>query len=402
MNSTKNRSHIIVVGAGIGGLVAALALLQRGFRVTVLEQAEALREVGAGLQLAPNATRVLYKVGVGDACAAVACEPNDKRVRMWNTGKTWPLFDLGKVAREVYGFPYFTLHRADLHDILAAAVRAASPDAIRLGQKVTSIEQDERGVTVTTARGETYTADVAVGADGVHSKVRAALFGPDAPQFSGIMAWRGIMRTSDLPAHLSEPYGCNWVGPGAHIVHYPLRAGTLVNFVGAIEKSGWEVESWSERGEMSECLKDFEGWHPDVATLIRAIEVPYKWALMVREPMDEWSRGRITLLGDACHPTLPFLAQGAGMAIEDGYVLARALEQYEGDPETALQRYEQARVERTGRMVRGAQSNAQRFHNKELGSPEGANAYVQREFAEEKVMERYEWLFRYDVDAVAL
>src|SRR5690606_18112017 len=179
-------------------------------------------------------------------------------------------------------------------------------------------------------------------------------------------------------------------------------ANQLVNFVAAVERSDWQVESWTQRGTTEECLADLAGWHEDVHTLIRAIETPYKWALMVREPMPRWSVGNVSLLGDACHPTLPFLAQGAAMAIEDGYILARALSQYGDNPANALQHYEDARRDRTARMVEGANANAGRFHNQELASAEGAAAYVDREWQEERVKERYEWLFTYDVDTVSI
>jgi salicylate hydroxylase len=394
---------IIIIGAGLGGLTAASALLDRGFDVTVLEQAAQLKEIGAGVQLSSNATGVLYRLGLGPALEKIASEPAGKRVRLWNTGQSWPLFDLGAISRERFGYPYFTLHRADLHTVLADGVRQRNPNAIRLGVKVARHEQHGDGrVTVHGANGDSWTADLVIGADGVHSRTREALFGPDAPRFSGIMAWRGVIRAADLPAHMREPYGSNWVGPGAHVIQYPLRGGELVNFVGAVEGGGWEVESWSERGTHEECLADFAGWHEDVQAMIRAIDVPYKWALMVREPMPQWSKGSVTLLGDACHPTLPFLAQGAGMALEDGYILARALAQYGGDLPDALRRYEAARHERTARIVRGSAANAERFHNPALAHAEGAAAYVTKEWSEERVKERYEWLFQYDVDAVPL
>lgn len=394
---------IVIIGAGLGGLTAALSLLDRGFDVTVLEQAAQLKEIGAGVQLGPNATGVLYRLGLGPALERIACEPVGKRVRLWNTGQAWPLFDLGAISRERYGYPYLTLHRADLHAVLADGVRHRSPEAIRLGVKVDGhIQHDDGRVTVRGANGDRWDADLVIGADGVHSRTREALFGPDAPRFSGIMAWRGVIRASDLPAHMREPYGSNWVGPGAHVIQYPLRGGELVNFVGAVEGGGWEVESWSERGTHEECLRDFAGWHEDVQAMIRAIEVPYKWALKVREPMPQWSKGGVTLLGDACHPTLPFLAQGAGMALEDGYVLARALDRYRDDLPQALAQYEAARHERTARIVRSSAANAARFHNPALGHAEGAAAYVSTEWSEDRVKERYEWLFRYDVDAVPL
>ncbi len=391
---------IVIAGAGIGGLTAAAALLKKGFDVTVFEQAQALKEIGAGVQLSPNATRVLYRLGAGDALEGLACEPLGKRVRLWNTGQTWRLFDLGTQSREMFGFPYFTLHRADLHEKLADVVRSLKPDAIRLNHKVESFAQQNGKVVVQAVNGETCEGDLLLGADGVHSRVRRALFGPDEPVFSGVMAWRGVIDASKVPEHLRESYGANWVGPGAHVIHYPLRGSKLINFVGAIEKSGWQVESWSERGTLDECLADFEGWHEDVRTLISAIDIPYKWALMVREPMTRWSQGHATLLGDACHPTLPFLAQGAGMAIEDGYLLARCVERYADDVPRALQRYEALRLDRTARVVRGSAANATRFHNPQLAHAEGAAAYVDREWSEERVKERYNWLFEYDVDAV--
>ena len=391
---------IVIAGAGIGGLTAGAALLKQGFDVTILEQAQALKEIGAGVQLSPNATRVLYRIGVGDALERLACEPPGKRVRLWNTGQTWRLFDLGAASREVYGYPYFTLHRADLHQALADAVYALSPDAIRLSEKVEGIRQTGGKVEVQTVAGTVYEADLLIGADGVHSRVRRALFGPDEPVYSGVMAWRGVIDAQALPEHLRTAYGTNWVGPGAHVIHYPLRGHQLVNFVGAVERSGWEVESWSERGTLEECLNDFAGWHEDVRTLISAIDIPYKWALMVREPMARWSSGNATLLGDACHPTLPFLAQGAGMAIEDGYLIARCLARYEDDLPRALVRYEALRLERTARVVRGSAANTKRFHNPQLAHAKGAAEYVDREWSEERVKERYNWLFEYNVDTV--
>jgi salicylate hydroxylase len=181
-----------------------------------------------------------------------------------------------------------------------------------------------------------------------------------------------------------------------------MRGNTLVNFVGAVERRGWEVESWSQQGSTEECLSDFAGWHEDVQLMIRSIATPYKWALMVREPMARWSEGRVTLLGDACHPTLPFLAQGAVMAIEDGFILARCLEAEPRDLRAALARYEQARLLRTSRIVQGSAANATRFHNPQLANEQGAAEYVDREWTEERVKERYEWLFEYNAETVAV
>jgi salicylate hydroxylase len=393
---------ITIVGAGLGGLTAGLALLKKGFDVTILEQAAELKEIGAGVQLGANATGVLYRLGLQEALEKIASEPLGKRVRLWNTGQIWPLFDLGTVSRENYGYPYLTVHRADLHLVLAEGVTRLKADAIRLNVKVTGQAQHAGGVTITTANGEILESDLVIGADGVHSRIRETLFGADAPRYSGVMAWRGVIEASALPEHMREPYGSNWVGPGAHVIQYPLRNGELVNFVGAVEGNRWDVESWSERGTHEECLSDFKGWHQDVHTLIKAIDTPFKWVLKVRDPMEKWSAGKVTLLGDACHPTLPFLAQGAAMAIEDGYILARALEKYQHAPTVAFERYEGARKERTARVVVGSAANTKRFHNPALASAEGASEYVSREWNEERVKERYEWLFKYDVDAVEL
>ncbi|MBL8380860.1 MAG: FAD-dependent monooxygenase [Burkholderiales bacterium] len=391
---------ILIAGAGIGGLAAALALIRRGFAVAVFEQARELREVGAGLQLSPNGNRALYALGVGDALARLSCAADGKEIRLWNSGETWKLFDLGAVAVANYGYPYFTVWRPDLLAVLADAIRAAQPDALHLGVQCRGFTQDDAGVVLATADGPVE-GDALIGADGVHSAIRQGLFGADRPQFTGLMAWRGVIPMARLPAHLKRMVGTNWVGPGGHIVHYPLRGGTLMNFVGVRERPDWTVESWSVAGETSECLDDFSGWHEDIQTMIRAIDVPYKWALMHRPPLARWSVGRVSLLGDACHSTLPFLAQGAVMAIEDGYILARALAG-EADVATALARYEHARHARTTRMVEGSAANAQRFHNPELAHAAGARAYVEREWTEARVRERYEWLFTYDVEAVPL
>lgn len=395
------KQRILIAGAGLGGLTAALALLRDGHDVRVYEQAAQLGEVGAGLQLSANATRVLALLGVDEAVRAVASIPAGKQVRLWNTGQHWKLFDLGAESVAQYGHPYYTLYRPDLHKVLVGAIRAIRPDAITLGVRCKDFEAGASGVTLRTADGHRIDGDLLVGADGVHSRIRQGLFGGDAPAFSGCLAWRGVIPAGRLPAHLRAPIGTNWIGPGGHVIHYPLRRGELVNFVGIVERDDWKVESWTTAGSTEECLRDFAGWNEDVQTLIRSVQTPYKWALMVREPLQQWTRGRVTLLGDACHPTLPFLAQGACMALEDGYLLARCL-RATADPVQALERYQDARIERTTKIVQGSSANARRFHNPALASAEGAVAYVDREWGEARVRERYHWLFDYRVDEVPL
>ena len=433
----RGKPHVLIAGAGIGGLTAALALLRRGYRVDVYEQATELKEVGAGVQVSANGTRALFDLGVGEALRALACEPREKEIRLWNTGQAWKLFDVGPTSVARWGYPYFTLYRPDLLNALVDAVRRAAPEAIHLNRKCVGYtlegagagaREDVRGgaregvresaredkheggeesaredhreggpVCLRFADGGQASGDVLIGADGVHSKIRAQLWGADAPRFTGCMAWRGIVPMDRLPPRLARIVGTNWIGPGGHVVHYPLHGGEVMNFVGVVERDDWQVESWSVRGTHAECLGDFAGWHADVQTLIRNIATPYKWALMGREPMARWSQGPVTLLGDACHPTLPFMAQGAVMAIEDGVILARALERY-ADIALALTHYEDARRERTARVVQGSTANAKRFHSQSLSSAGEAEAYIAREFSEARVKERYDWLFEYDVN----
>lgn len=398
----RGQTRVLIAGGGLGGLTAALALLRMGCDVEVYEQAAELKEVGAGLQLSANGTRALYALGVGEALKALSCEAESKEIRIWNSGETWKLFDLGSVSIERYGYPYFTVYRPDLLSVLADAVRREKPDAIHLGARCAGFTQDLSQVVLTLENGKAVAGDALIGADGVHSRIRQGLFGADKPQFTGIIAWRGTVPMENLPRHMARTVGTNWVGPGGHVVHYPLRAGKLMNFVGALERTDWQVESWSARGTHEELAADFKGWHEDVHALIRNIPVPYKWALMVRPPMERWTVGRVTLLGDACHSMVPFLAQGAVMAIEDGYVLGRCLNEGAGNVPERLLRYEEARRERTRRAVEGSASNINRFHNRALADPAGAREYVDREWAGQRVAERYEWLFRYDVTTAAI
>jgi salicylate hydroxylase len=400
MTAPDRVEHVVIVGGGLGGLAAALALLRHGFRATVLEQASTLGEVGAGVQLSANATRVLRLLGLEEAVRQFGAEPAGKVIRHWNTGRAWPVPDLATGSREKYGDPFAFFHRADLHAALERCVRAADASAIRLASRGESIDASGRRPAVVLDNGERVEGDLIVGADGVHSRVRISIAGPDTPKFTGLYAWRGIISTADLPEHLRAVVGTNWIGPGRHVVQYPLRRGELMNFVGIVEGNGWQVESWTQQGSLEDCLKDFAGWHEDVQTMIRMVKVHYKWAFMGREPLQHWTSGRVTLLGDAAHPTRPFLAQGAAMAMEDGYVLARALAAHRESIDQALASYGTARVERTSAIVRGSNENTARFHNPQLKDPVTAAAYIDDQWTPEKVRQRYEWLFDYKVDQV--
>lgn len=395
------RPHVLIAGAGIGGLTAALALLKAGIEVDVYEQAPALGEIGAGFQVSANGTRVLYHLGLGARIEQVAWQPSGKQIRLWNTGQTWPLFDLGTESVALYGYPYLMFHRADLHRILVDAVRAEKADAIHAGCKCTGFAQDETGVALRIEGGREARGDALIGADGVHSLIRETLFGPDRPVFSGCMAWRGIIAADRLPEGRFRPVGTNWVGPGGHVVHYFVRGGALMNFVGVKERSDWQVESWTAAGSTEECLADFEGWHEDVRLQIRSIDVPYKWALMVREPMDRWTDGRVALLGDACHPMLPFLAQGANMAIEDGFELASCMTAHGDDVPAALRRYEDLRRDRTACAVRGSAANTALFHSPMLADRSRASEFVAENWRPDRIRDRYDWIYTYDATAPA-
>ncbi|MDO7840799.1 FAD-dependent monooxygenase [Sphingomonas immobilis] len=387
-------ARLLIAGAGIAGLTTAIAARRSGHEVIVLERAPQLLELGAGLQLAPNGTRVLLHLGLEERIRRVASETDGKVIRLWSTGQTWKLFDLGAQSRELYGAPYWMIHRGDLHRVLLEAAVESGVE-IRTSTEVCGVDQSPSGVRVHVAGGEIVEGDAAVGADGIHSIFRAARFVADAPRFTGILAWRGVAEASKLPASLTENVGTNWVGPGKHVISYPLRGGTLVNFVGVVERDDWLVESWTDRGDRSECLADFAGWHPDVRALIEGIDEHFKWALLAREPLQRCADGRILVLGDACHPTLPFLAQGANMAIEDALVAVRCLDRH-ADPVTAFRAFEEMRLERTGRIVQGSSDQAKIFHNAAYAEAETAAAIIDREWRPDKVQMRYDWLFRYD------
>jgi salicylate hydroxylase len=392
--------RILIVGAGIGGLTAALALLRDGHDVTVYEQAPRLAELGAGVQISANGARVLFALGLEETIRKVWSVPSAKEIRLWNTGETWKLFDLGAESVARYGAPYFMIHRADLHQVLIDAVRSHKSDAIHLDARCTDFDEDGSAVTLHLANGERVTGDALIGADGVHSRIRNILVGGDRPEFTGCMAWRGLVPVEKLPPHMRRNVGVNWVGPGGHVINYQLRRGEIFNFVGIVERD-WRVESWTEKGSTQECAADFSGWHEDIHAIIRSIEQPYKWALLGRTPLTRFSHGRATLVGDAAHPTLPMLAQGANMAIEDGVVLARCLSAYD-DVETALAHYEVARVERTAKLVQGANDMAKRFHNPALADAVGAKAYVDAQWSEATVKRRYDWIFEYDATRVVV
>ncbi len=388
----------LIAGGGIGGLTAALCLAQAGFEVRVFEQSEGFHEIGAGIQLSPNGTRVLHGLGLEAALRQIAFLPESTEMRDWRDGSVIASNPLGENLLRHYGFPYYHVHRADLMRVLAAAAARVSAITLHANARVTAIEQagetvgERVGQTVgITAAGQRHTGALLVGADGIHSMVRNHLFGAQQPAFTGNIAWRALVPARELPAGLVRPVTTAWWGPGRHFVHYYVRGGELVNCVCVVEKTGWQHESWTERGDRAELERDFAGWHPSVRALIEAMDPAqcFKWALFDRPPMPRWGEGCITLLGDACHPTLPFMAQGAVMAIEDAAVLARCVSGGAGIAQ-GLATYESLRRPRTSRIQAGSRRNAWMFHLS------GIPAWLRNRQVAGARGTMFDWLYRYD------
>lgn len=390
---------VAVIGGGIGGLTAAFALLRRGIDVDVYEQSKNFGEIGAGIEISPNGTRVLDALGLKKAFEHVRVELLKRELRHWKTGETWNWFELGATSVERYGAHHMMLHRGDLHRILLEAVRSLKVDALKLGAKCVRVSQSDQQVEMRFDTGQVSNAAYAIGADGIHSKVRECLFGVDKPEFTGCVAWRGLVSMDRLPSNISRMVGTNWLGPRCSLFHYPIRCGELMNFTAIVERDDWQIESWKVEGTTNELANDFCGWHRDVQVLIQNIDSPFKLALMARRPLDCWSKGRITLLGDACHPTLPFLGQGAVMAIEDAYVVAACLEKYFELPILAFERYEAIRRARTASVVQKSHENRRQAFSSALAEESEIAASVKSEWQQVRVSERLDWLYKYDVTA---
>lgn len=355
--------EIAVVGAGIGGLAAALGLLRCGQRVTVFEQAPQLGEVGAGLSLSPTAAHALNWLGLAPTLATLAYQPEDQCIRHFEDARPMSWINRGKSLLEQYGERYYLIHRADLHNALAAGVRALNPQAIVLNKRCIDVQQDERGVSIRFDDGSEHRCDVLVGADGSRSAVRNAVFGKMEPQYTGYIAWRGLVPMEKVPAGILDPPSGVFLGKRRMVNRYPVSGGKLLNFVAFAERSAWAEEGWSIRSSVEELLAEFEGWHEDVRSFMRATppDKLFKWGLFDREPLQGWNQGRVTLLGDAAHPILPFLGHGAVLAIEDGVVIARAFQAASSIPE-ALSRYEAARLPRASFVVLESRQAGKQFH----------------------------------------
>ena len=392
-----SRMRILIAGAGLGGLTAAACLLRRGHDVAVFEQAPQLGEIGAGIQISANANRVFAEIGVADRVAEAGALPREYRFRTFDTGEVLQTIHFGTSYEERWGVPYVSIHRADLHAILVDAVRALRADAIQLNRRTVGYEEDSGGVTLRFADGTTERGDVVVGADGIRSAVREQILGRVEADYTGDSVWRVLVSSERLPEEHRTDCVEIFVGPGKHCVVYPLRGGRLINLVGCVEQAGWDEESWTTKRPWEEMRDDFRGWNPMVNAIIEAAprDECYRWVLKNRKPVGNWSTSRATLLGDAAHPTLPYMAQGSAMAVEDAAVLARALDR-EPAVADALLLYQRNRLDRTARVVNESTANRALFHMKNMAALR--EAFAKRDFSGE----RNAWLFSYDATRVEL
>jgi len=383
--------NIVIVGAGIGGLTAAAFLLRHGHQVRVYEQAAHLGEVGAGIQMSANAMKALDALGLRPIIEPQAVRPKSFEFRRFDDGELLHTIPLGEAHEQKHGKPYFQIHRADLHAALVRAVRELSPGAIEVNARVERLEEDDSGVTLFLADGRSETADLVIGADGIKSVVRMHVIGPDAPQFTGQVAWRCTVPIARIAPELrTDLVSTIWCGPKNHAVTYYLRNGELLNFVGCVERDDPE-ESWTTCRPWEELDADYAGWHPMVRAVIDNVDKDqcFRWALNNRIPSMRWSSGQVTLLGDAVHATLPYMAQGAAMAIEDAAVLARALD-LDMPLADRLKAYERHRAPRTARVVNESTEMGELYHIS--NADEMRKAFHDRNIARS----RNEWLYPYD------
>jgi salicylate hydroxylase len=386
---------VIIAGAGIGGLVAALALAQRGFRVALFDQTQRLEEAGAGIQLSPNASRILIALGLEPQLRQHVVAPEELRVMNARTERVLARAPLAGFVEKRFGAPYWVIHRADLQAVLIEAVRASPQIAVHFGTRVEDFAVHPNGVTVSVVSSERAGEErgmALIGADGLWSSVRQRVGRRGEPRFARYTAWRALALAEAVPVEFRAPTVNLWLGRLAHLVHYPVRSGSLINIV-AIIRDDWRDPGWTARGDRAELLARYPVgiWPEKTRALLAAPQNWGKWALYDRPPFSPWGKGSVTLLGDAAHPMLPYLAQGAAAAIEDAAVLARRLAEMPDNPARAMGQYERDRRRRTGRMQRAARRNGWVYH---MG---GAEAFLRTlamlAMGGRRILTRYGWLY---------
>lgn len=354
---------IIIVGAGIGGLTAALCLQKAAYQVTVLEKSQQPQVAGAGIQLSANALKVFQHLGLMEALKQHIVAPEQVSFRDYKSAKVLHQIKLGNHYQQRFGAPYWHIHRADLHRVLLEELERRQPNAVQYGKIVESAENTQQGVDVSLHGGESMQADLLIAADGVRSNIRRHIFGEPPANFTGYVAWRLVVNANRLPENFMPTEVANFVGPKQHAVIYYLKNKSLVNLVGVVENKQWRSRSWTEKAPWQELKNDFKGWHSTVQQVIDAGEnqACFRWALCDTKPMTSWSEGNITLLGDAAHASLPFMASGASMAIEDARILDRCLQQ----PSTfddALLSYQNNRMARTAQVQKQSRTLGSLYH----------------------------------------
>jgi salicylate hydroxylase len=393
------RLKVLIAGGGIGGITAMLALRQRGIDVQLFEQSAAFGQVGAGLQVSSNAARILLKLGLGEALKRVATYPDGRDYRGWDTGERLYYTPLGQKAEAHFGSPYYAAHRAELLDVLLSGL---GEHGFRLGSRVERVDQDQSGVSVTLADGSIAQGDILIGADGIHSTVRAQLFGKELPRYTGNVAWRGLV-PAERVAHLDlgSVVGV-WMGPNRSIVQYYVAAARTFNWIGISRSEQPARESWLAEGRIEDALAEYSGWHTTIRSIIAATPRVLRQALYDREPLPDWRVGRVVLLGDAAHPMMPFYAQGAAQSIEDAYVLAGCLAATLAEPEAALQRYVQLRQPRTAWMQDLSRREEELYQMTDAAAIAARNARMRTNLAPESAGFPPEQIRLYGYDAEAV
>ena len=386
-----------IIGGGIGGSTAGCALAQAGLEVSLHEAAPELKEIGAGVALHPNAMRVLRMVGVEDAVRRVAGHSEYSATRNWRTGRVISMISRSEQAA-TFGLSGATVHRADLLDVIAAAL---PPGSVTLGTRCTSVRSHEDVAVARLEDGREIEADVIIGADGIHSRVRAELFGPDDPRFTGKVCYRSVVPTDAVRGARPSTDNTQWLGPHGTVVLYPLRGEELINVVCHYDDEHYRHESWVNECDRREVLDRYAGWHESLLRIFEAGNTWYKWALYDRDPIPKWTKERVTVLGDAAHPMLPYLGQGACQAIEDGAVLARALSTERDDPVAGLARYERTRRPRASSVVLAARERGLSNH---LSSPIAAwrrdlTIALRRRLGKDREGRGAAWIPEYDATA---